>query len=104
MGVSAILEPHSSTKTNCCAGSGLTAALQAVRSSSLRSLAPSVFFCASSPHAEWHDSSSCDLPTCHACFPTTGSGLAACYQGTLAVVRPGQLLGPYISWMDVPQW
>src|SRR6266849_8710529 len=44
MGVSAIFEPHSSTKTSWDAGSGLTSARQAARSSSLRSLAPNVFF------------------------------------------------------------
>src|SRR5258708_33497223 len=104
MGVSAMLEPHSSTKTRCCAGSWLTAALQAARSSSLRSEAPTVFFCASSPRAEWHDSSSCDPPTCHACFPTAGSGLPACYPGGLAVVRPDQLLRPHISWKGGPEW
>src|SRR6266849_4189416 len=104
MGVSAIFEPHSSTKTRWDAGSGLTAALQAARSSSLRSLAPSVFFCASSPHAEWHDSSWCDRPTCHACFPTAGSGLLGYYPDGLSVGRPVPLLGPHISWMDVPEW
>src|SRR6266568_5386313 len=104
MGVSAILEPHSSTKTNCLAGSGLTSALQAARSSSLRSEAPSVFFCASSPRAEWHDSSWCDPPTCHAYFPTAGSELPACYRGRLLVVRPVQLPGLHISWKDVPEW
>src|SRR5260221_5383295 len=103
-GVRAIFEHHSSTKTNCCAGSGLTAALQVARSSSLRSEAPSVFFCASNRRGEWHDSSSCDPPTCHACFPRAGSGLAACYRGRLAVGRPDQLPGPHISWMDVPEW
>src|SRR5260221_10466008 len=64
----------------------------------------SVFFCASSPRAEWHDSSSCDPPTCHACFPTAGSGLPACYPGGLAVVRPDQLLRPHISWKGGPEW
>src|SRR6266849_547037 len=104
MGVSAIFEPHSSTKTSWDAGSGLTSALQAARSSSLRSLAPTVFFCASSPRAEWHDSSSCDQPTCHVCFPRAGIGLPACYPGGFAVVRAGQLPGPHISWKDVPEW
>src|SRR5260370_40552366 len=104
MGVSAIFEPHSSTKTSWDAGSGLTSARQAARSSSLRSLAPNVFFCASSPRAEWHDSSSCDQPTCHECFPRAGSGLPACYPDGLSVVRPSQLPGPHISWKDVPEW
>src|SRR5260370_30287860 len=104
MGVSAILEPPSSRKTSWDAGSGLTSALQAARSSSLRSEAPTVFFCASSPRAEWHDSSSCDPPTCHACFPRAGSGLAACYPGGLAAVRAGQLPRPHISWKDGPEW
>src|SRR5258708_21921187 len=62
------------------------------------------FFCASNRRGEWHDSSSCDPPTCHACFPRAGSGLAACYPGGLAVVRAGQLPRPHISWKDVPEW
>src|SRR6266849_7097458 len=91
MGVSAILEPHSSTKTNCLAGSWLTSALQAARSCSLRSEAPNVFFCASSLHGEWRDSSWCDPPTCHECFPTAGSGLGVCYLDAFPVARPVQL-------------
>ncbi len=41
--------PLSSTKTNCCGSRWATAARQAVRASSSRSLAASVFFYASSP-------------------------------------------------------
>lgn len=44
MGVKAMLEPHSSTKMSCSAGRVLAVAFQAARSSSLRSVAPSVFF------------------------------------------------------------
>src|SRR5260370_11760794 len=66
--------------------------------------APSVFFCASSPHGEWRDSSWGDPPTCHACFPTAGSGLAGCYLDTFPVARPVQLPGPHISWKDGPEW
>ncbi len=62
------------------------------------------YFCASSPSAEWHDSSSCDPSTCHACFPRAGSGLPGCYLGGLSVVRPDQLPGPHISEKDVPEW
>src|SRR5260370_19653209 len=62
------------------------------------------FFCASSPHREWRDSSWCDPPTCHACFPTAGSGLAGCYLDTFPVARPVQLPGPHISWKDGPEW
>src|SRR5260370_12311978 len=69
-----------------------------------RILCPHGFFCASSPHGEWRDSSWCDPPTCHACFPTAGSGLPGCYLDTFPVARPVQLPGPHISWKDGPEW
>src|SRR5258708_22582881 len=69
-----------------------------------RHLCPDGFFCASSRRGEWHDSSSCDPPTCHACFPTVGSEPPACYRGRLAVGRPDPLPAPHISWMGVPEW
>ena len=50
-GVKAMLEPHSSIKTNASAGNWLACSRQAARSSSLRSVAPTDFFFASSPAA-----------------------------------------------------
>ena len=47
-GVKAMLEPHSSMKTSDSVGSLLAFARQVARSSSLRSVAPSDFFFASS--------------------------------------------------------
>src|SRR6516162_9563454 len=104
MGVRAMLEPHSSTKTNWRASSWLTSARQALRCSSLRSVAPSVFFCASSRHGEWRDSSWYDRPTCHDSLPRVDSELAASYRGGLAVGQPARLLTPHISWTDVLEW